>query len=917
MMKHALAFVLMLSGSVLLEAQAPANDECNTAIAVPNSKLNFCSANAAYTNVNATPSTFGPATCFGTTTQRDVWFTFVPKATDMTVTVRGATQGGSPGGTLRNPQVAVYIGNCSGTINQVGCESSTGSSNVVELYEGGLLVGSTYLIRVQGAAGQTGTFQLCINNYNPPAVPTSDCPTASPLCDKSSFSVKAFDGAGKDNKELEDAVCFQNGSPGVLESNSTWFVWKCEKSGSLEFTLTPNNAPDDLDFVLYRLPNGPGNCQGKTIVRCMASGDNKFPSPCMGPTGLRAGDTDNSEDAGCTDSGDNAWLAPFNMVAGETYALAINNFSPSKNGFTIDFGGVGEFQGPEAKFTTAPAAICLGTAVSVTDASTFSFGTITDWQWSFGADAVPQTATGKGPHNVQFNTPGDRSVVLTVKTNLGCKVTDIQPVKILPDVELDTLVSEPDCNGATNGVVEVKNVSMGTPPYQYKWNNGPFQANPKLSNVGKGLVNLVVKDANNCETELAIQVNENQLKADAEVKAPLCTGDKNGTITMKVLNGNPPFQFDWGSGLTPGNSQSGFGAGVYTIQGVDATTCKGTFTVTVTDNPPVRLTVDSTSITCFGANNGAGKANPTGGVGGYTYRWSSGQTAREIKNLNAGQYLVTVADANGCLVTGGFSLREPGDISVRLVGVKDLPCFDRPEGEITLEGVGGRPPYTFSANGASFVPGPTLKNLAAGDYWVRIKDAGGCIDSVFASVNRPLPLTVQAFPKDTVLDLGNYIDLSTVTAPPGSVLTFEWTPPTGLSDPKSPNPALQATKNQVYLVEVSDPDGCTARDSIQIRVNRKKPVYAPNVIKPGSGEGNDRFTLYGNPAAETIRIMRVFDRWGTLVYEAKDVPLNDPQFGWDGTYKGQKIYGVFAFYATVRFINREEEVFEGSVTVLR
>jgi CHU_C Type IX secretion signal domain len=75
--------------------------------------------------------------------------------------------------------------------------------------------------------------------------------------------------------------------------------------------------------------------------------------------------------------------------------------------------------------------------------------------------------------------------------------------------------------------------------------------------------------------------------------------------------------------------------------------------------------------------------------------------------------------------------------------------------------------------------------------------------------------------------------------------------------------------------------------------------------------------LYGNPAAEIIRILRVFDRWGALVYEARDVPLNEPQFGWDGLYKGQKLSGVFAFYATVRFINGEEELFEGSVTVLR
>lgn len=241
-MKKPLLIVQLLLFHIAVVSAQPSNDDCTNPLLISD-VTSFCSPTGAFSNAGATPSTYQPANCFGTTTQNDVWFTFTPIATDVTITVRGATSGGGAGGTLRSPQVALYFGACGATINELGCDAASGSTNVAELYEGGLFVGTSYLIRVQGGGGQTGTFQLCINNYNPPVEPTSDCPRASILCDKSPFVVKSVTGAGNDNREMEDATCFDNGSPGLKESNSTWFVWTCSKSGPLEFALTSSMLP--------------------------------------------------------------------------------------------------------------------------------------------------------------------------------------------------------------------------------------------------------------------------------------------------------------------------------------------------------------------------------------------------------------------------------------------------------------------------------------------------------------------------------------------------------------------------------------------------------------------------------------------------------------------------------------------------
>lgn len=913
-----LALVLILFLSAAAAWAQPSNDDCFTPIVV-NNVANWCSPTGAYTNAGATPSGYGPASCFGATTQNDVWFSFTPQATDVTITVRGATQQ-SPGGTLQDPQVALYFGTCGGTLNELECASSSGNFNIAEAYEGGLFVGSTYYIRVQGAAGQTGTFQLCINNYNPPVTPTSDCPQSSILCDKSPFVVQSVVGAGTNNLEMEDATCFFNGVPGVKESNSTWFVWTCAQSGTLEFELTPLNGPDDLDFVIYRLPNGIGNCQGKEIVRCMASGANQNgvgDALCLGKTGLRAGDPDISEDAGCADAGDDAWLKPLDMVAGETYALVVNNFSLSGNGFSIEFGGSGEFLGPTAQFTTDPQAVCLGTPVQVIDASTFPIGSITEWNWSFGADAVPQIATGPGPHTVAFNTPGQHPVVLTLKTDLGCKVTQIQNTLIYPDVQVDTVIAAPDCNGTANGSIVINNITSGTPPYLFSWNNGPFTPDSTLSNLGVGVYTLVIQDANNCITDLTIDVQERILTAEAVVTKPLCYGDSNGFITLNVTNGKPPVLFDWGNGFIPNNMQGGFSAGVYTITGVDNVLCEGTFTVTVTDNPPLELVLDTIDISCFGANDGVALAEPSGGVGNFTYQWSDNQLTQEASDLAPGQIDVTVTDGNGCTITGGVFIVEPPDVGINLLGVMDLLCNGIPTGEIDVEGTGGRPGYMYSADGVTYLPASPLINLPAGDYWIKVKDSAGCTDSVFATIAQPPQLIVAAEPADTTLELGFTVDISTVTAPLGRPVTFEWTPPLGISDVLDGEPTITAISNQIYIVKITDEDGCMASDTVNIRVNKSRPVYFPNVFAPDKPYPNDHFTGFSGPAVDQFSLLRIYDRWGELVFEKQDFPLNEPNFGWDGTFRGKKVTGVFTWYALVRFVDQEELPYDGSVTVVR
>lgn len=180
----------------------------------------------------------------------------------------------------------------------------------------------------------------------------ADCTTAMDICKKQVYHIDQTGGEGRDDTEADFIACFMNSENfGNAEENSTWIKFEIAKSGTLTFAITPHRLDDDIDFVVFKLPAN-GDCNSRQIVRCMAAGDspeNAFSSRCMGETGLRLGEKDTSEDAGCNDTLDNAWLAPLRVVEKEKYVILISNVTSRGPGFSIRFGGSAKLPCDEEK----------------------------------------------------------------------------------------------------------------------------------------------------------------------------------------------------------------------------------------------------------------------------------------------------------------------------------------------------------------------------------------------------------------------------------------------------------------------------------------------------------------------------------------------------------------------------------------
>jgi|GEM_PF-92852 len=747
--KHVLSVFSLLIFSAFLIAQ-PVNDECANAIQLTDI-TDWCSAPSEFTNVGATASSFGAASCFSNA-NNDVWFSFTALASDVTVAVLGAVPIAA-GGTLNNPAVALYSGDCDDVISELQCEADLINNNIIEMYRGGLTVGETYYIRVNGRSNNTGTFELCINNYYPPVDPGSDCNLGAILCDTAPFTIQSVVGAGSDTNEA-DGSCL--GASGGSETNSTWFSWTASNNGALNFILTPTNPEDDLDFVLYELPNGLNNCAGKQVLRCMASGDfGTSGAPCMGATGLAASATDTEEAPGCS-AGDDNFLAPLQQDAGTSYALLINNFTSTGNGFSMSFGGTAQFVGPNADFTDNDPddTVCAGESITFEDNSAFSLGPIMGWEWNFGVGAVPQTATGAGPHAVQFTQPGQISVVLRVETQLGCIVSHVVDYTIdaccdgVNEMFSSFTQNNLDCADDADGAIDVT-VSGGTPPFEFEWSTG--DTSEDLNDLVPGNYLLTITDQIGCNAMYDIDISGPPLYDYAEaITMPTCGGGTDGAIDLTVGGATPPYTFAWAQNGAPfgGNTEdlTNIPVGDYSVLITDNNSCEISRDFEVRElelilDPDANIVLPS----CNGASDGTIELNITNGLPPYEFDLNDGNgfTSNSIiQNVAAGTYTVTVRDANMCMGNIDIEIMEPDVLEVTLDGM-DISCFGYDDGSVDATTIGGTMPYSYSWNPVQ-TDTSNLTDLSAGDYTVSVTDNNGCTATAMATIIEPLAVNIDS-----------------------------------------------------------------------------------------------------------------------------------------------------------------------------
>lgn len=113
-----------------------------------------------------------------------------------------------------------------------------------------------------------------------------------------------------------------------------------------------------------------------------------------------------------------------------------------------------------------------------------------------------------------------------------------------------------------------------------------------------------------------------------------------------------------------------------------------------------------------------------------------------------------------------------------------------------------------------------------------------------------------------------------------------WTPSTGLSCINCPTPDADPNFNTTYRVTFTDDNNCSNSDTIQVVVICKDGnLFMPNTFSPNGDGNNDIFYPRGR-GLFSVKLLRIFNRWGEIVFEKRGFQVNDETQGWNGKYKG-------------------------------
>ena len=382
---------------------------------------------------------------------------------------------------------------------------------------------------------------------------------------------------------------------------------------------------------------------------------------------------------------------------------------------------------------------------------------------------------------------------------MGNRVT--QPKRIRPSGN----ETDVKCFGGNDGSV-VYTVTGGVPPYTYQWNDGVTTRD--RVGLSAGLYTLTITDMAGC-----VRVTEKTISQPAELLISTSSTDpstacaSDGAIQVNANGGSLPYTYSWSDGASTQN-RINLNGGTYVVTVTDKHNCMISATVSLSQANTITIVSNVTDLNCNNAATGAVTLTINGGNNPYSYLWSNGATTKDIVNLTAGTYTVTVNEASGCSVSGVIVVNQPTAIVISET-ITNVNCFESNDAQISCNVNGGVSPYTYQwSNGASV---NVISGLSQGTYAVVVFDANGCSASASYQVSQPTALSL-ARNKTNATCYGNAdgtVVWQTTGGTPG--YTYNWSDGSTLSNRFD---LLAGT----YNVTVTDANNCTK--SVEIKINQ-------------------------------------------------------------------------------------------------
>jgi gliding motility-associated-like protein len=520
------------------------------------------------------------------------------------------------------------------------------------------------------------------------------------------------------------------------------------------------------------------------------------------------------------------------------------------------------------------------------------------YSWSPGGQTTP---------SITVTTPGAYTVTVTDNVQ-NCSIDTT--FNITSTNPLSVNISNPQdvtCNGGNNGQATANAVgAMG--PVSYSWSPGG-QTNQTATGLTAGTYTVTATDqSNGCTATATVTINEpaavtGTITINNQVS---CNGGNNGSATVNAAGGNGTYTYNWSPAGGTAATANNLSAGNYTVTITDGNGCTGTATTTITEPAPLTSTMQSTNVSCNGANNGTATVTPSGGTGPYTYFWPlSSNTTNTQTGMFAGTFTVTVTDANGCQITDTVIITQPAPIQVSSTSTP-ASCGTS-NGTATANVVsGGTGPYSYSWPQSGQTT-QTATGLPAGPNNFTVTDANGCTANGVANVGtiNDHVAAATANPTNGVVPLTvNFTNNSQNTS------TYFWDFGNN-STSTDANPSTTYTSEGTYTVILiaTNAGGCSDTAYLTIVVLNESFLLVPNVFSPNGDGINDEFKVQYQYITEFN--MTIANRWGTILYETANIDQ-----GWDGKHNGNMCAdGTYYYIIKAKGIEGKEYNLSGHLTM--
>ena len=380
-------------------------------------------------------------------------------------------------------------------------------------------------------------------------------------------------------------------------------------------------------------------------------------------------------------------------------------------------------------------------------------------------------------------------------------------------ISASSTIKNVTCPAGTDGGVSLT-VSGGSGTYTYLWSNNATTKD--ISNVAAGTYKVSITSGSLTKTDSFTIIAPSAFSTSSQLTNVTCNGQSNGAIALTVAGATPQYTYLWSNAATSQNLTN-VPAGAYSVSITDAKGCMTSRKETILE--PETLLIGAATLVNTKCGSRIGSitiSGVTGGNGSNTFAWAGSNytaTTKDISNLLAGQYTLTVKDSKLCTATKIVTITDTA--STLVIGnptIVHVKCNGSTDGSITgsASGSSGAMTYSWTGPGGFNFAAQMIDGLRAGTYNLSVSDASGCSKTASYEVTQPALLTLT--PSVTnVKCKGESTGAITLNAAGGTgTLTYAWTGSTATTQ------NISGLKAGAYSVTVRDANGCTKPQSFTI-----------------------------------------------------------------------------------------------------